>query len=281
MGTDIATQDPKSQAVVAYDYGDDAGAGFETAKPGDFKPSFLRVLQANSPQVSDGLPGARAGVWCDSITGETFADHLFVPAVREHVYVAWKPRTEGGGGGQGFGGVFQPEDKMVIAQLAKIEDKFARGDDGKLILPRTPDGEYQLIETVYFHGTQLLGETLSPIPVTLPFSSTGLPVASAWFTTMRRQILPNGKPYPLFAHIYKLGSSKVTKAGNTWFVPTFTWGNAAPAQSRLDPASDIYAAARAVKVAFDTGNAKVDYAAGGTADHGTGTAAAKDAEIPF
>lgn len=266
--------------VATYDYGADAGAGFEGSKPSDFKPSFLRVLQSNSPQVVDALPGAKAGLFIDSITNEMFDNILFVPAVREHVYVAWKPRNEGGGGGEGFGGVFQLDDPMVVKQLATVENKFERGDDGKLILPRTPDGEFQLVETVYFHGPQLIEESGAVIPATVPLSSTGLPVAAAWFTMMRKQIIPGvGKPFPLFAHVFRLGSNKVTKKGNTWFVPTVAWGKGAAVDSRLDPKGDVYTAAKQLATSFKEGKVKVDYAAGGQGDGPAKKSA--DEEIPF
>jgi hypothetical protein len=67
--------------------------------------------------------------------------------------VAWKPRTEGGGEGRASAACTSWTTRWSCRQLKGI-DKFERGDDGKLVLPRTPDGEFQLIETVYFHGVQ-------------------------------------------------------------------------------------------------------------------------------
>ena len=279
---DLSTVDEKSKAVATYDYGEDAGVGFENASPGDFKPSFLRVLQSNSPQCVDQLPGCAPGKIWDNISGETFTSVLFIPAVREHVYVAWRPRQEGGGGGQGFGGVYQLGDKVVVDALrafeSEHESKFERGDDGKIIHPKTADGEFDLVESVYFHGVQAVEESGAVFPVTIPLSSTGMPLAGSWFTSARRQIIPGtGKPYPLFAHIYKLGSSKVEKKGNKWFVLTQTWGKGSADESRLDPKGDLYQSARAVAVAFKEGKAKVDYAQGGGADADT----KKDVNVPF
>ncbi len=42
---------------ATYDYGDDAGAGFEGTKGSDLSVPFLGVLQANSPQVEDNKNG--------------------------------------------------------------------------------------------------------------------------------------------------------------------------------------------------------------------------------
>jgi hypothetical protein len=286
---EVATVDEKSKAVATYDYGDDAGAGFENVKPGDFKPSFLRILQSNSPQVADELPGAKAGIWWDTVSNEGFESILVVPAVFEHVYVAWKPRADGGGGGQGFGGVYKPESEVVVEALKRFnsehDSKFARGEDGKIIAPKTPDGEYDLMETFYFHGPQFVEESGAIFPVTLPFSSSGLPPAQNWLSTMRKQIIPDsgGKPYPLFAHLFKLGSVKKENAKGKFYVPSVTWAKGNAKDSRLDPKGDLYQAARSVSIAFKEGNAKVDYAQSGGSDAPAGGAGSgkSKGDIPF
>lgn len=287
---DLATT-PKGGALATYDYGEDAGAGFEGMKASDFKPSFVRILQSNSPQVADELPGAKAGIWWDSVSNEGFEALQFVPAVVEHVYVAWKPRSDGGGGGQGFGGVYKPEDTIVVEALkrhaAEHESKFARDDEGKIIAPKTPDGEYDLIETFYFHGPQFVEESGGLFPVTLPFSSSGIPPAQNWLSTMRKQIIPGsgGKPFPLFAHIFRLGSTTKENKRGKFKVPTVTWAKGSAVESRLAPDSDLYQAAKAVHTAFKEGKANVDYAQSGGVEApagGGGKSGGKgDSEIPF
>jgi hypothetical protein len=292
-GKDVAVQEQPqgSTAVAAFDYSADAGVGFENVKPGDFKPSFIRLLQSNSPQVVDEMPGAKIGAYADSLTNEFYPEVTFVPAVREHVIVAWKPRNEGGGGGQGFGGVFQLDDPEIVKQLATVPDKFAKGEDGKIILPRSKDGEYQLIETVYYHGVQVLPNG-ALVPATIPFSSTGLKCAGIWLTLAGRQVITEGpaagKQYPLFAHAYKLTSQKREADGNKWSVPLVSWAKGSADESRLDPKGSIIAVARGIVDAFKTGKAKVDYAAAGQgagseghSGGGKSAAGSKDEEIPF
>lgn len=287
-GNEVAVQEkPQGGSDVAvYDYSADAGVGFENVKPGDFKPSFIRLLQSNSPQVVDEMVGAKIGSYADSLTNEFYPEVNFVPAVREHVIVAWRPRNEGGGGGQGFGGVFQLDNPEIVKQLATVPDKFAKGEDGKIILPRSKDGEFQLIETVYYHGIQLL-DNGALVPATVPFSSTGLKCAGIWLTLAARQIIPGvGKQFPIFAHAYKLTSQKREEAGKKWSVPLVAWAKGSAEASRLDPNGDIYKLAKSIVEAFKTGAAKVDYAAGGqgAGAEGAGAGGGKskvDEEIPF
>ncbi len=264
-------------AVAAYDYGQYAGAGFENTTAADFKPSFLRVLQGNSPAIET-VPGAKPGLIIDTVTNELFSEVLFIPAVREHVYGSWLPRSEGGGGGAGFGGILKMNDPILVKALKNFKP-FERGDDGKLKLPYHEDGEHQLIETVYFHGVQLIGDTM--FPATISFSSTGLPIADRWFTIMRKQIIPGtGTPKPLCAHVFKLGSIKKTASGNSWYIFTVGFANGDASKSALAPDSDLFKAGAAVYDSFHSGKVDIDYSQGGAADGGTSDNKA-DAEIPF
>jgi hypothetical protein len=284
-GKDVAVIDEtKGTAVAVYDLdADDIGAGFENVTTADYKPSFIRVLQPLSPQVLNEMVGAKAGKLADSVTNEFYDSLNYVPSVREHVYVAWKPRNEGGGDGQGFGGVYSLNDEVVVNAL-KGFDKWARDEQGKLKLPRTADGEFQLIETVYYHGVMSLANG-GIFPATLPFSSTGLPVAQMWLNLQGRQIITEG-PYagrqrPMYQFEYKVSSVKETKGSNTWFTPVVTWARENDEASRLATNSALFIAAKKVAKAFKDGNAKVDYAQGGNASDQASASSKKDAEIPF
>lgn len=271
-------------AVAAYDYGTFAGAGFEGTTAADFKPSFLRVLQGGSPEL-EVVAGARPGLIIDSVTNECFESINFVPCVREHVYVAWKPRTpEGGGGGSGFGGVYQINDPVVQEALSKVK-KFERGADGKMILPEINGGEFQLVETIYFHGVQAL-DNGSIVPASLSFYSTGIPVAMDWFTTMGRQVVTTPKGLirlPLFAHVSKLGVQKKERGTNRWWLFQPSWANGTAEASRLAPDSDLFKAAVSVFEAFKSGSTNINYEQGSSSgDTASGTSDTKlDKEIPF
>lgn len=286
MGTDVATQS-SGGAVAAYDYGQFAGAGFEGTTAADFKPSFLRVLQGNSPQV-ESVEAAKPGLIIDSITNDVYPSVVVVPAVREHVYVAWKPRSAEGGssGGSGFGGVYQINDPKVQEALKKV-GRFQRGADGKMILPEIDNGEFQLVETVYFHCVQLL-DNGAMVPVTLAFFSTGLPVASTWLTMMNRQVIPGTiQPKPLFAHAFKLGSVKSQRGTMSWYNFAPTWANNNAQGSALAPDSALFQAGASIYTAFKQGRVDVDYSASGNQGGGNEGSATDsrgdvaDKEVPF
>src|ERR1043165_469587 len=91
----------KSGAVAlagGFDYGEHAGAGFETVKSSDLSIPFLQVLQSNSPQVEDQKPeGSQPGLIFNSVTGELSTKVVFQPVYTQDMYVEWVPRNKGGG----------------------------------------------------------------------------------------------------------------------------------------------------------------------------------------
>ena len=74
-------------AAAVYDYGSDAGAGFENTKGSDLSIPFIQVLQSNSPQVENNNPeGAKSGMLFNSVTKEMVDGRegiVFLPCHRE------------------------------------------------------------------------------------------------------------------------------------------------------------------------------------------------------
>lgn len=281
----LAIVDPKAATALAtVDYGDDAGGGFENTTQGDFKMPWLRVLDAKSKQVET-VEGAKAGKLINTVTSALFDSVLFIPAITEAWYVEWKPRAEGGGGGQGFVAVHKPESKLVqdaLAAQAKAGGKFQKGADGKVILPKSPAGN-DLVETYYVHGVQVNEETGDCIPAIMAFSSTHIPVYQSWLTTARLEttVGKDGKRVskPLYAHAYRIGSTKVQKNGNTWYIPSFAFVNGTAAASLLDPKSTLFEAARNVRSMVAQGAVQVDHAGAGQTEGAAGKSSSED--VPF
>ena len=94
----VATVEEKKLPVAAYDYGEDAGSGFEGTKSIDLSIPFLNVLQSNSPAVAEGT--LKNGDIFNSVTGQVYEGKKgvgFQPVYHEQKYVKWKPRDAGGG----------------------------------------------------------------------------------------------------------------------------------------------------------------------------------------
>lgn len=261
-----------------YDYAADAGAGFEHTTANDFKLPWLRILDAKSKQI-ESVEGAKAGKIINTVTNQLFDSIVFVPSITEAYYVEWIPRAQGGGDGNGFVGVHAPDAKIVVDALKALgPSKFVKGADGKVIKPTTADG-HELVETYYVHGV-LVSEDGLLTPAVIAFASTNIGVYQSWLTTAKMETVvgAGGKRMakPLFAHAYKLGSTKITKGGNTWYVFTTAFAKGDAAKSLIDPKGDLYLTARKVRDSVVAGTAEVDHS--GAQASGGGAA---DAEIPF
>jgi hypothetical protein len=212
--TEVAER-PSTAVGQVYDYGGDAGAGFEGTKGSDLSIPFLQVLQANSPQVEDQKPeGAAAGMLYNTVTGElTKGEVVFLPVHKQDSYVEWVPRDSGGG----FVGLHAPDSAEVKAAIA------ANGGDRfkKLVTGKGND----LIETHYMYGL-LLDETGTQTQgfAVLAFASTKIKPYRDWTTAM---YMVKGRP-PLFAFRAKIATVKqknekgsyfnyhISPFGNTW-----------------------------------------------------------------
>lgn len=174
-------------AVAVYDYGQDAGAGFEGTSGKDLSVPFISILQSNSPQVENKDPaGAESGMLFNTVTRELISGEkgiVFLPVHKELAYVEWVPRSKGGG----FVGLHDPNSDTVKAIV-----KANGGKLGKLKI-----GENELIETVYVYGLILDDDGLETKGFgVISFTSTKIKPQKDWFTAM---YLLKGKP-PLFAN---------------------------------------------------------------------------------
>lgn len=180
---------PKGGALAAYDYGADAGAGFEGTSAADLSVPFLGILQSNSPQVEDDNPkGAKAGMLFNTVTSDMVDGDKgipFLPVHKETAYVEWVPRDSGGG----FVGLHDPNGEIVKKAIA------ANGGSrtGKLTLPNGNE----LIETHYVYGLMLEADGITTTGfAVISFTSTKIKPYRDWTTAMYTL---KGRP-PMFAN---------------------------------------------------------------------------------
>lgn len=204
----------KDQALVTngdYDYGSDAGVGFEGTTAKDLSIPFIGILQSNSPQVEDGtVEGAKPGMLINTVTNELIdgdKGQTFIPVHYDRAYVEWTPRDKGGG----FVGLHDAASELVKTELKKNE-----GKRGKIIL----GNGNELIETEYCYCLTLEQDAVTPSGfAVLSLTSTKLTPFRKFKTAL---FMLKGKP-PLFVNraILKTDKQKNEK-GTFWnakFVP--------------------------------------------------------------
>lgn len=256
-GSELAVVEENLPPAV-YDYGDDAGAGFEDMGRDDFATPFLYVLQPTSP-ITMTNDEARPGMLINTVSGELYkaekakgAGHegiSFIPVFRQHQLIEWKPRDDKGGGG-GFVGVHEVGGEAE--QWAKENCKF--GDW------KTKAGN-DLISTFSVYGL-IVKPDGSFEQVVTPFTSTKIKCYRHWMTRLKMLRVPGPKGNvtpPIYAHRWRLTTllQKNDKGQFYIFEVNFDGGNAP--ESRLDPASEIYAEARSFHELCRDGIAKPNY----------------------
>ena len=93
----IATKE--SAEMANYDYGDDAGGGFENQDEDDYQIPFLIVLQKGSPQCDPDNAAydkdAAPGMFMNTVSEELYDEVTIVGAITEHCFTEWKPDRGG------------------------------------------------------------------------------------------------------------------------------------------------------------------------------------------
>jgi hypothetical protein len=259
-------------ASATYDYGQDAGVGFEGIESKDLSIPFMNILQKNSPEVEnadDTGSGAKPGMFINTVTQELLTSFVFCPVHREEAFVEWVPRALGGG----FVGLHDPHSELVQEVIkanggSRIPPK---GEDGKRINFR--HGKNELIETYYLYGLTLTddGSDVTGFCV-LSFSSTKIKPYRNFTSSM---FMLRGKP-PMFANRARVGTIKQQNEAGSYFNFDIRPLRSDWTTSLINPAVEggIIESAKAFRDMVLAGRAKADYARQETAD-------TADGETPF
>lgn len=234
----------------SYDYGTDAGKGFENTKGSDLSIPFILVLQSNSPQVENSNPaGAAAGKLLNSVTleladGETGVP--FLPCYREDKFIEWIPRTAGGG----LVEMHAPESAIVKEAMGRAQSRF-----GKL---RTTGGN-DLVETHSVYGLTLTEDGERPTGfAVVSCSSTKIKPFRNWFTNM---YMVAGRP-PLFAHRAVIRTVKQKNSKGVFYNFEFRPLRGSTLASMIDPRTqtELLTAARQFREMVESGKARANFA---------------------
>lgn len=267
--TDLAKKE-KGGALAVFDYGDDAGSGFQNQTNADIQIPILAIIQAQSPQIQKSKPefleAAQVGMLYNPVTNEVIDGDtglLFVPAVTDHRYMEWIPRDSGGG--------LVASHDLDSDVVAAARATGAKPNDFKV-------GENDLTETYYIYGV-LVDEVGPTMPVILAMTKSKIKVYRKWNSTVRlHQINVNGRRMnpPLFANLVRIKTFEDQNANGDVF-QNFVL---APAKgnlydSLLKPDDLRFLEAKKIGELFAAGGTKVDHA---TEVSTTGT---EETVVPF
>lgn len=277
--TAVAKTEKKSTALApVIDYGADTGAGLDDVGRDEAGIPFLKLLQAQSPEVigpSGKIEGASAGLILNTST-EALSDSVtLVPALRQHVYVEWRSKKNGGG----VLGLHQPGTEMVNAAIAANAAAIAAGENsrkkqGKMKFGEfyTPEGN-ELVETFYVFAVVL--ENDAPTGwVVIPFSSTGIKVYKKKFINRLRYCLVDDgqgakRNPPMFAHRVIFTTAQESNDDGTWFNYSIQFAiESNVVKSLMAPDHAGYQAGKELATLVKDGDVKADLDKAATTDGG-------------
>jgi hypothetical protein len=267
----------KALADAGIDYGQDAQAfqddfGKELAIP------YLRVLQTNSPECTDGhakrIADARPGMFYNSLTKKCYDGiNVGISVVATHfvsTYLIFNTRANGGG--------FQGDVGLVDGEaLLKTTNKNEKKHD---ILP---NGK-QLVKSNQ-HYILVVDKDGMFEEVLFPFASTQLKKSKGWNSLISGIKIRVGQQLlkaPMFYNAWNIKTVLETNTEGSWYGVTIS--PVGPTVETFGTA--VYLGARSFREMITSGRVKVDLNDAGDADQsGAGSAAGKaaetDEEIPF
>lgn len=242
----------KDTDLKAYDYGEDAGGGFEGTSTDDFMIPWMGVLQSGSPEVKKINPnyiqGAREGMLIDTVERRVFDGEEeglpLIPCYTSHEYVEWIKRDDGGG----FVGAYDASSAIVREVIEQNGTSF-----GVLNMQNGHD----LVETFTLFALIEVDKTFSPYLIS--FSSSMIKEYKKFMTMARKVIIktPRGQiSPPLYAHRYRLKTEPRMNDQGSWFVMTLKFDGENAADCRLAPDNDEFVMARGFKDEARGGNVR-------------------------
>jgi len=197
------------------------GAGLPN-KPDDFLIPMAKVLGPQSPEVLKGNANQYKGAEAGDIMIKNAPDplikanvgFLFQPCFRDEAVIEWLARGKGGGGGSGFV-ARHPADYIDSGKAKRVPDPNNRD---RLIWINEKTGN-SLTHTRYVSG-YMIREDGPPMPLVLPFSSTGHTVAKSWNMMMASQRFPDDQetPVDIWLVYYLVTTRMRQRADQTWYI---------------------------------------------------------------
>jgi hypothetical protein len=200
-----------------------ADAGLSKSAADNLVP-LVYVLQKLSPQVDKSNPQRLANaepgdIWLRNaatpiIKGEE--GMLFQPCHFEISWIEWVPRDRGAGFVARHPADPEKPEKCPVAD-AVLQRDHQNPNRVKYVRPNNNE----VVETRNHVGFVL--NNGAALPFVIPLQSTGHTISRQWMFDMNSRLLPNGRSYPTWAHVYRLRTKGRTNAMGNWFILDPVW----------------------------------------------------------
>ena len=223
------------ESTLPTEYGE--GISYD---PADQLTTLVSVLQTGSPQVNRTnaayIPGANAGdIWLKNAIPPTVAGAtgiFFQPCYFNKVWLEWRPRAVGGGGGQGFAGRHGARDLPDGSTCPDVDDARRAPDpqDPKKTIWTRANGNILQETRQHFGLVHVRGEFVTApdgqnihiasgfSPYCIPFTSTGHTVSKNWNGRLKGLRTPSGRVLNAYDTIWHMTLRQTSNAKGTWYL---------------------------------------------------------------
>jgi hypothetical protein len=219
-GTAVANT-AKTGVGKPIDFLADSGKGKEGTDKSSFAIPFLVILQTNSPACApkkEGGLGLTPGEFMDSITNETFETLRCIPVAFQRRFIAWAPRSKGGG----FKGEFNPAEVENPDNPLKWKMVTEKIDGKDRNLMTLPSGD--ILKDTRSHYVLYIDKNGHPRRAIFALASTQIKKSKKWMSRIDNLLvtLPGvngGKPFnpASFSHSYELRTVKEENESGKWY----------------------------------------------------------------
>ena len=204
----VAKRKTSAVSTEVIDMTADAGKGLEGADKDSYAMPFLVVLQGLSPQIVNGMEGAKPGMFINTITEEVSKEVLIIPCAFQRSFLRWAPRDDGGG----FKGSYSP----VEVEGGQLEGLHKDDDTG---LPMIGDDS---LSDTRIHYVLLQNAKGSWKPAVLSLSRTQLKKSKRFMSLIAGIELPHPDDPEAtynpasYSHSYRLTTVKEENNKGSW-----------------------------------------------------------------
>lgn len=176
-----------------------AGAGYDNLTLKDYALAFLKIAQAQSPELLEGepayIPGLKPGMFFNSVNKRVYGNviHL-IPVWYDNLWLEWAPNRGGIKGRHKPGSI-----KVYGSTFGKM-----MSDSGNEVVETMT---YYVIDSDFKEDGILI----------LSLSKTGLKFGKYWNTSISTVKLENGDQAPFFAGVWEIKTTLMKNNLGAWF----------------------------------------------------------------
>lgn len=262
---------------------EDAGEFEEHLQQADMAIPFLQVIQAQSPQVTEGdaqfIKEAVKGMLFNTVTKKCYDGReegvMIVPIKYKRSFIEWVRREDGGG----FVAEHPPEESGNLHTKLNEDRQDIIQEGSRLGVPG-----HQIVETATHFVMLIDPETGDGTPCVLSMSSSQFKVSRNWNSQIATRVVQTSKGKvkpPRFFDAWRLKTVVLTNDEGTWY--GYDLQNEGTTHDTFESGAEIYEACKTFSRSLKSGEKKADYskAPGNGGNEAAGGDPDKDDEIPF